>query len=116
MAQGMNRYVDADDALTRMCGNEKIYIKTLNMFLANKEFEKYEAAVSAGDLPQASGHLHTLKGVAGNLSLTALFSLSEPLIQKLKAGEPDPKMIADYRETYSQTRGAVETLIQELSC
>lgn len=111
----MSKYIDLDDALTRMCGNKKIYAKTLNMFLDSKELEAFEAAMQENDFTRAGGHIHTLKGVAGNLSLTALFEQSEPLIQKLRQGELDTGMIENYRETHAQTRAAVQQLIPQLS-
>jgi HPt (histidine-containing phosphotransfer) domain-containing protein len=115
MSQDIKQYIDVDDALLRMLGNKKLYVKTLNMFLAGKEFENWEAAIAENNLGKAGELVHTLKGVAGNLSLTALFDQSAQLMQKLRQGELDAAMIETYRETYRLTRDFTREAIKQLS-
>lgn len=115
MSRDMKQYIDVDDALIRMFGNKKLYAKTLNMFLAGKEFENLEAAIAENNLGKAGELIHTLKGVAGNLSLTALFDQSAQLMQKLRQGEFDLAMIETYRETYRLTCGFTREVIEQLS-
>jgi HPt (histidine-containing phosphotransfer) domain-containing protein len=114
MGQELKKYIDVDDALVRMCGNKKIYAMTLNMFLSSEELDKFDEALLKNDLSGAGGCIHTLKGVAGNLSLTELYNQSEPLIQKLKRGELDSALIENYRATHALTRGFVKEIIPQL--
>ncbi len=116
MSQDLKKYIDVEDALVRMCGSKKLYAQMLNMFLGGKEIEGFEAAVSEKDLGKAGGHIHTLKGVAGNLSLTRLFAQSDSITQKLRLGEAvdDPQLLESFRETYALTRSCIQELIREL--
>ncbi len=115
MSRELEKYVDVNGALARMGGNAKIYAKALNMFLNSKEMENFEAAVLENNLEKAGGHIHTLKGVAGNLSLTGLSEQSGRIMLKLKRGEAvDPQWIENFRETYALTLDRVRELIREL--
>ena len=114
MSQDIKKYVDVDGALARMRGNKKLYVKMLGMFLAGKEFENFEAAIAENDLGKAGDLAHTIKGVTGNLSLTALFEQSAALMQQLREGTFDQALVDAYRETYALTRGFVTQTIEQL--
>ncbi len=109
--------IDVEDALVRMYGSKHLYAQMLNMFLGGQEMEKFEAAVSENKLGKAGEYIHTLKGVAGNLSLRRLFAQSEHISQKLRLGETvdDPHLFENFRETYALTRSCVQALIEELN-
>jgi len=55
--------------LSRVAGNQKLYISLLSKFL--RDFEdmvaRIQASLAANDLPLAQRQAHTLKGVAGNI-------------------------------------------------
>jgi PAS domain S-box-containing protein len=81
--------VDLPAALSRLSGNRELLLKMLRNF--GQEWsgahESIQAALSAGDLQQARQTVHTLRGVAGNLSVTHVAASAEALEQALKRGE-----------------------------
>ena len=67
--------INVDAALERFMGNEGLLEKFLNKFLADENYQKLTDAIAANDKEAALTASHTLKGVSGNLSMTALFNL-----------------------------------------
>ncbi len=73
--------INIEDGLARLAGNRKLYAKLLKAFA-----EKYEGIASEigsliknGDEQTAALSVHTIKGVAGNLSADKIFSAAEKL-------------------------------------
>ena len=114
MSQEYMKYINVDEALVRMRGNKKLYVKMLDLFLSVNEFTQFEEAIKQGDLNKAADVAHAIKGMTGNLSLTALFEQSEILMRQLRQGELDQNLIADYRDSYTITLGFVEKVKNEL--
>lgn len=79
--------IDVDDALGRFLQNEALMMKFLGRFPADTSFSRLQEAMAHGDTAQAFEAAHTLKGVAGNLSLKGLFEAVCPLVESLRAGE-----------------------------
>lgn len=69
--------VDWQAGVKRLMGNEQLYRKLLAKFAAQYADAggRVREALAAGDRPKAHAELHTLKGVAGNLSLVPLADL-----------------------------------------
>lgn len=67
--------IDAADALERFMGSEALLVRFLGRFLEDASLDALRAAVSAGDWDKALTASHTLKGMSGNLSMTALYDL-----------------------------------------
>jgi two-component system sensor histidine kinase/response regulator len=61
--------LDAQDGLTRVAGNRKLYVKLLRQFVEQQgpALEQISAALAKGDTALAERLAHTLKGVAGNI-------------------------------------------------
>ncbi|OYU46134.1 MAG: hybrid sensor histidine kinase/response regulator [Burkholderiales bacterium PBB4] len=66
--------VDLQVALARLSGNRSLYLRTAHDFLRTRTtaVAALEQALQAGEFGQATLQLHTLKGIAGTLGLTAL--------------------------------------------
>jgi HPt (histidine-containing phosphotransfer) domain-containing protein len=81
--------VDLPAALSRLSGNRDLLLKLLRHF--GQEWsgahESIHLALSAGDLQQACQRVHTLRGVAGNLSMNTVVAAAEALEQALKREE-----------------------------
>lgn len=107
-------YVDVDAGLARVRGNKMIYGKMLGLFLNSPEFAAFEECMAAGDWAKGVEVIHGIKGMTGNLSLTPLFELSSALNEQLKQGAPDAGTLAEYRDAYEKTRGAVEATVASL--
>ena len=68
-----NAGVDSNAAINRFCGNLDMYQKFLFKFLDDKSYENLMSAIEANDFDSAILHVHSLKGVSGNLGLTRIF-------------------------------------------
>lgn len=79
--------IDVDDALGRFLQNEALMMKFLGRFPADTSFSRLQEAMARGDAAQAFEAAHTLKGVAGNLSLKRLYEALTPMVEELRAGD-----------------------------
>ena len=79
--------IDVDGALERFMGSEALLVRFLGKFPADPNFSALEAALAAGDCDGAFTAAHTLKGVCGNLSMTALFDEVSHQTELLRAGD-----------------------------
>ena len=81
--------VDIDSALERCLGNEVLLCRFYAKFLEDPNYAKLQTALAAPDPAGAVQAAHTLKGVCGNLSMTALFPLFARQVESLRAGDWD---------------------------
>ena len=92
-----------DDACARLMGDEMLARFALK-FLDDESMDKLEAAMAAGDAESAFMAAHTLKGVAGNLSMKDLFARVSEVVECLRGGdigaaaEKMPAVEASYRK------------------
>lgn len=77
--------IDVEDALERFMGNETLMVKFLLRFPEDENFLRLKRALAAGDAGAAFTAAHTLKGVAGNLSMEKLFRQVDPLVEDLRS-------------------------------
>ena len=76
--------IDVDDALSRFMDNESLMVKFLLRFPQDQNFRQLQEALAAGDAAGAYTAAHTLKGVAGNLSMAALFRQASAVTEDLR--------------------------------
>ena len=79
--------IDVGEALERMMGSEALLERLLGRFLEDGSFSALGAALERGDQEGAVTAAHTLKGVCGNLSMTALFGLFTSQVAALREGD-----------------------------
>ena len=77
--------VDMDSALARFAGDEALYEECFGMLLEDPAFSALDKALKAGNLSEAFDAAHALKGVTGNLGLTALYQAVCALMEPLRA-------------------------------
>ncbi len=89
--------INVEAGLKRLRGNRRLFRKLLSDF--GREFGDSASyirnAVSRGDIEAAISRLHTIKGVAGNLSATRLLEATkalEEVLRKQKAGEHEDRI------------------------
>ncbi len=78
---------DVEDALERFVGDKDLYVMCMNLFVDDGSFEALGNAINSGDDKAAFEAAHTLKGVAGNVSATPLFTQIDYVTEKLRKGE-----------------------------
>ena len=110
-----NLYIDVEEGLARVRGNKSLYIKMLNMLLNSKEFDAFEISLANNDYEEAGNVAHGIKGMTGNLSLSLLFKYSTELMNQLRNGAPNEDTVAVYRETFINTKKAVQEYIEQNS-
>lgn len=105
--------VDVAGALDRMMGNERLLARLLGKFLDDASFPRLEKALAAHDTKAAVDAAHTLKGVAGNLSVTTVYELASRQCDLLRAGSWDeaaslmPQIATAYRAAQDAIRAGV---------
>ena len=79
--------IDYDDGVKRLLGNSMIFEKCLLKFHNDESFARLKQELESGNCEEAFKAAHNLKGVAANLSMTAisvtLDNSSEPLYAKV---------------------------------
>lgn len=76
--------IDYDEGVARFVGHAEIYEKFLGKFLADPDYAMLETAMAEKDITAAFHAAHTLKGVAGNLSLNDLYHALIPFVDALR--------------------------------
>lgn len=101
--------IDVQGALDRMMGNEKLLARLLGKFLHDTSFARLETALAEHDADAAFSAAHTLKGVAGNLSVTTVYELAGRQCDLLRAGSPDEAaaLMPQLSEAYRAAQGAI---------
>lgn len=82
---------NVDEGLARCMNMEDFYLGLVNSSLDDEFFGLLPSSVAAGDLDGAFKAAHSLKGMAGNLSLTPLFKIVSEMTELLRV-----KADADY--------------------
>lgn len=81
-----NEYIDIKSAQERFLGNFGLFSKFLYQFPEKPLFSELESAYKSGDVNGAFESAHTLKGVAGNLSLKLMTEPVSCVVEALRAG------------------------------
>jgi len=106
-------YVNIEEGLKRLMNNTSLYAKLLGKFKEDTRLNELDAALNAGDLEKARTSVHTLKGLAANLSLTELHKQSLEMETQIKAGHVNPNQINVVKNVYSQTLVEVDKVIAQ---
>jgi len=83
--------IDVEDGLRRFRGNKSLYIKLLRNFAANYAgiADEIRESLALTDMKRVRRLLHTVRGTAGNLSATDLYSSVEELRAVVSENRPD---------------------------
>ncbi|MCL2479973.1 MAG: Hpt domain-containing protein [Treponema sp.] len=106
-------YVDYDDGLKRVMNKTALYVKLLGQFKATAKMDELTALLSAGDMEKAQIQAHTIKGMAGNLSLIEMYKQILELETQIKARNVDPGQIEKVQQVYAATVQEVERIIAQ---
>ena len=81
--------VDIDGGLKRLNGNEKLYTRLFGSFLKTLNANLIDADFDCADYNDAIEKAHTIKGTAGNLSITPLYESYTEILGLLRGGKPE---------------------------
>lgn len=95
--------------------SERLVEKFVLKFLADPSYASLTASMAAENYEEAFRAAHTIKGVAQNLSFTALYQSASALSEALRNGfSPSaPDLARQVADDYSQTVQAIETYQKE---
>lgn len=110
-AADIKKYLDLEDAMARLRGNKKMFLRLLSLFTQNEKFDELEQAVAAGDITKCAEAAHAIKGMTGSLSMPALFEESMTLMNAYREGRQDDDALARYRDAYEKTRAIVADIM-----
>jgi len=104
-------YVNFSEGLKRMMNNPKLYLKLLAKFKEGTKLDTLEDAFSAGDLEKTLGEVHTLKGIAANLSLSELAARCLELETRGKEGVLDTGLMETVKTVFDTTLLEIDKVI-----
>lgn len=104
--------VDVDGASERFMGNMALLERFLKKFPNDKNYGELLDAFGKNDTDGAFHAAHTLKGVCGNLSLTALYNIASEVTELLRAGNMDlaKAKLPELQEEYDTIIAVIEKL------
>jgi HPt (histidine-containing phosphotransfer) domain-containing protein len=103
---------DVDTALRRVMGKEESYIRILKRFPADGSFKKMKDGLAEKDVKKAFEGAHTLKGISGNMGITAVFAAAQPVVEILRDGSMEG--IGPYVQTLETAYTRALNIINEL--
>ena len=106
-------YVNFAEGVKRVMNNTKLYVKLLTKFRDDTKLSDIETAIAAADLEKAQNAVHTVKGVAANLSLTELFTQSLELESQIKSGAVNPAQMETLKTVFAVTLQEINKVIAE---
>ncbi|MDO4539805.1 MAG: Hpt domain-containing protein [Syntrophomonadaceae bacterium] len=103
--------IDGENALKRFSGNMAIFKKILLKFPNDKSYDALQKALDARNYEEAERACHTLKGVAGNMGMTALFELCAELHTALHNGNQEvDALFQPMQRAYREILDFIDTL------
>jgi HPt (histidine-containing phosphotransfer) domain-containing protein len=79
--------IDVDSVVSRLGGNEEIYLSICRKFIDDPSYSSFQKAIIENDIKAVEIHIHTLKGVAANLGFTRLELISRKILNNIKDKE-----------------------------
>lgn len=106
-----NEIIDIPSAKERFMGNWRLFTKFLYQFPARSLYGELEQALDANDAARGFELAHTMKGIAGNLSLKLIAQPLSNVVEPLRAGSlPDAAARAEFKSAYDSTVEAIKQL------
>lgn len=85
--------IDYTAGVKRFMDDSELYERVLTAFLSDDSFSNASQAFSRGDNKALFEQTHALKGVCGNLDMTALYRASGELAEYLRHNESPDKAV-----------------------
>lgn len=108
-------YLDEKEAMGRLGGNKKLYIKLLGRFKEDGSYGKLEEHIAAGDILNAELAAHAIKGMAANLSLKAVYDEAVRTDAMLKEGSINPDIFDGFKKAMDETVNVIDRYISDES-
>ena len=110
-----DEYINLQEALHRVMEKSALYSKLLKTFVKNTYIEQLRFELETNDLKNAQKTAHTIKGIAGNLSLTKLYNTIINLEEKLKEKSQYEQEMQEVEATLAKTLEFANMVLEESS-
>ena len=104
--------IDVDDALHRFMERDDLFVRFMKDYLEDDNLEKMKSSLAYGNVGDAFNYAHTLKGVAGNLSMKGMLKDLVPVVEILRIGSTEG--IDDYIKAISDDNVKILDVINKL--
>ena len=104
-------YINEEEGKKRVMNNGKLYAKLLTKFKADTNLSDLLDHAEAQDWAKAQVSVHTLKGIAANLSLTELFNRSLDVETQIKGKALKPGSLEELKTCFTETIIQVDKVI-----
>jgi len=99
----MIELINTEEGLLRLGGNAQVYKALLIKFTHNDYYENLCQHLANNNFVEAKTNAHTIKGTAGNLSLTALYQVATALDSALKEEDEVQPIFEEFKTIYEAT-------------
>jgi HPt (histidine-containing phosphotransfer) domain-containing protein len=106
-------YINFDEGVKRVVNNAALYVKLLTKFKTDINLGEIGTCLEAGDYEKAQASVHTIKGIAANLSLTALFEKVRNLESQIKEKALQPGALDTVQAVYAETLKKIDEVIEK---
>lgn len=104
--------IDYNTVISRFGESEAIYQRFLKKFLDDSTYYELEQVWEKQNYEEIEKKAHTLKGIAGNLNLENLYSISNDLVQKIRNNQYEglDENYQQIKEEYNHIRTVITNI------
>lgn len=102
--------VDWEDGVRRCAGKADLYERLLGMFVQDENYARSLAAFEQRDWDELFSHVHEIKGMSSNLSMTDLNAHAAEIVSLLRARQYDAiaPVMEQMKASYAKVIDAIE--------
>ena len=104
-------FINEEEGKKRVMNNGKLYAKLLTKFKTDQNLNDLADFVDAQDWDKAKAAIHTIKGIAANLSLTELFNQSLDVETQIKGRSLKQESLENLKTCFTETLIEVDKVI-----
>jgi two-component system sensor histidine kinase/response regulator len=108
----MAEYINVEEGLRRVVNNKKLFAKLLTKFKKETNLNEFLSSIEAKDYEKAQISAHTLKGISGNLSLTALYEQAIVIEAQLKNKTVEEGAVENITACFNETLKVIDEVLE----
>lgn len=103
--------IDWEDGVRRCAGRADLYERLLGMFVQDENYAQSLAAFEGGDWESLFSHMHEIKGMSSNLSMTELNAHAAEIVALLRAQQYDgiAPVMEQLKDSHAKVIEAIES-------
>jgi HPt (histidine-containing phosphotransfer) domain-containing protein len=104
-------YLNEEEGKKRVMNNTKLYLRLLTKFKAETNLDALVSAADVQEWEKAQAAAHTIKGVAANLSLSALYQQSLGVETQIKGKTLTAESLESLKNCFAVTLTEIDKVI-----